>query len=397
MAQYDFETVRPRYDLNAAKWQEIARYFPERPAGVIPFSVADMELPMAPQIRDGLKAFLDDYVLGYADPSEEYAASVCRFMQRRHGWTIQPDWLICTSGAIAAFYGCVKAFTAPGDGVILFTPVYYPMYSAVTANERTLVRCPLVRTEDRYEIDFDLFERLVKDPANKLLILCSPHNPGGRVWSREELERIGRLCCENGVVVASDELHFDLLAPGVEHTVFATLDDAIRDNCVVITSPSKSFNLAGLMTTNVVAPSEHLREQLRRELLTNVQKLKCNVLGHLACTIAYDQCDDWLDQVNVLVDKNRRVVTDFLAAEFPKIRPMKLEGSYLLWIDFSALGMDARDLAEMLKREAMLFFDDGYIFGAEGEGFERWNLACPTRCVQEGVDRLRAVLKKYYR
>ena len=396
MNQYNFETVRPRYQLNAAKWQEIARYFPERPTDIIPFSVADMELPLAPQIREGLKAFLDDYVLGYSDPSDEYAAAVCSFMKRRHRWDVQPDWLICTSGAIAAFYGCVKAFTRPGQGVILFTPVYYPMYSAVTSNGRALAPCPLVRAGDRYEIDFALLERLVKDPANKLLLFCSPHDPGGRVWSRQELERIGRLCCDNGVVIASDELHFDLLAPGVEHTVFATLDGPVRDNCVVITSPSKSFNLAGLMTTNVIVPSARLRQQLCQELLTNVQKLKCNVLGHQACVIAYEQCDDWLDQVNALVHRNCQLVTSFFEREFPQIRPMPLEGSYLLWIDFSALGLEPRALAEVLKREARLFFDDGFIFGPEGDGFERWNLACPTRYVCEGLDRLRELLRRHF-
>ena len=396
MDQYDFETVRPRYSLNAAKWQEIASYFPEQPTDIIPFSVADMELPLAPRIRDGLKEYLDQYVLGYADPSPEYYRAVCDFMQRRHGWHVEPDWLICTSGAIAAFYGCVKAFTEKDDGVILFTPVYYPMYSAVTANQRTLVRCPLRVADGRYEIDFERFEQLAKDPRNKLLIFCSPHNPGGRVWTRAELEKLGRICCENGVIIASDELHFDLLAPGVRHTVLATVSDQVRDNCVIITSPSKSFNLAGLMTTNVAIPSPVLREKYRAELLTGVQKLKCNVLGHLACTIAYNECCDWLDAVNELVARNCRLVVDFLQKEFPQVRCMPMEGSYLLWIDFSATGEDPHKFAETLKREGRLFFDDGYLFGDEGSGYERWNLACPTRYVQEGIDRLRPILQRYF-
>lgn len=396
MKQYDFETVHPRYGMNAAKWEEISRYFPEEPKDIIPFSVADMELPLAPEIREGLKDCLDTYVLGYADPSPQYAQTVCDFMRRRHQWKVSPEWLTYTSGAICAFYSCVKAYTQPGDGVILFTPVYYPMYSAVTSNKRTLAECPLVKRDNRYFIDFDLLERLAKEPQNKLLIFCSPHNPGGRVWTREELERIGNICCDHGVVIASDELHFDLLAPGVEHTVFATVSPRISDNCVIITSPSKSFNLAGLMTSNVIIPSSMLRRRFTEELFTNMQKAKCNILGHLACMIAYTQCDGWLDQVNTLIHKNCRLVSDFLAAEFPQIRPMPLEGSYLLWIDFSALGLDPKDLAEILRREGRLFFDDGFIFGEAGNGYERWNLACPTRYVEEGINRLREVLKRYF-
>ena len=397
MNHYDFETVHPRYHLNAAKWREIADYFPEKPTDIIPFSVADMELALAPQIRDGLKACLDRDVLGYADPSPEYLAAVCGFMRRRHAWEVSPDWITCTSGAIAAFYACVKTYTQPGDGVLLFTPVYYPMYSAVTANRRQLAECPLLYQNGRYEIDFDRFEQLARQPRNKLLLFCSPHNPGGRVWSRRELERLGEICCANGVVIASDELHFDLLAPGVQHTVLAALSPQIAANCAVITSPSKSFNLAGLMTTNVIIPSPALRRAYQDQLYTGAQKLKCNMLGHLACTIAYTQCDDWLDQVNALIHQNCRLVTEFLQAEFPRIKPMRLEGTYLLWIDFSALGLPPQTLARLLKREGRLFFDDGYIFGRQGEGFERWNLSCPTRYIQEGIARLRAVLCRYYK
>lgn len=395
MVPYDFETVHARYHLNSAKWNEIAEYFPEKPEDIIPFSVADMELPLAPQIRDGLKECLDTYVLGYMDPSQEYFDAICGFMKRHHNWEIEPEWISCASGAISAFYGCVKSYTQPGDGVILFTPVYYPMYGAVSANRREIVKCSLVNCNGRYEIDFDLFEELARKPENKMLIFCSPHNPGGRVWSREELERIGNICCDNGVVIVSDELHFDLLAPGVKHTVFSAVSPRIAENCIIITSPSKSFNLAGLITTNVVISSPALRERYREEQLTATHKLKCNMLGMIACTIAYTQCDDWLTQANALIQENCRLVTQFLEREFPCVKAMKMEGTYLLWIDFSALGLDSRFLAQALRKEAKLFFDDGFIFGEEGDGFERWNLACPTRFVAEGIDRLREFLKKY--
>lgn len=395
MKQYDFETVHPRYNLNSAKWNEISKYFPDNPQDIIPFSVADMELPLAPQIREGLKECIDTYVLGYTDPSPEYYQVVCDFLRRHHDWEVKPEWISCTGGAIAAFFTCVKAYTKPDEGVILFTPVYYPMYTAVTSNNRELVSCPLLYKSGRYEIDFILLEQLVKNPNNKLLILCSPHNPGGRIWSESELNRIGGLCKENDVVIVSDELHFDFVSPGAHHTVLASLSQQIADNCITITSPSKSFNLAGLMTTNVIISSEELRERFRKEMLTTTHKLKCNMLGHLACVLAYTQCDDWLEQVNALIYKNCQLVVDFFKEEYPQIRPMEMEGSYLLWIDFSAIDMDSRELAEILKQEGRLFFDDGYIFGNEGDGFERWNLACPTVFVEEGIARLRQVLKKY--
>lgn len=395
MKNYDFETVICREGVGSGKWDEISKTLGYTPEGVIPFSVADMEFMTAPEIVEGLKRFLDTNVLGYAQPTDAYKNAVKSWMKKRHGWDIDTQWIKDTHGVINAFFTAVKAFTKEGEGVMLMTPVYYPMYFAVSRNNRVLVENKLIRTGDTYEIDFDDFEEKAKDENTKLLILCSPHNPSGRVWSQEELERIGRICIDNHVLIVSDEIHFDLISPGYHHTVFASISEEFAQNCIVCTAPSKTFNLAGLQTSNVIIPNEKLREQFFGEMLKEDGNPKCNILGLEGCRLAYEHCEEWLEQVLTVIDRNRQIVTDFMAREFPQVQIMKLEGTYLLWMDFNGLGIECHELARILKEEAYLFFDEGYIFGDMGAGFERWNLACPTRYVEEGLERLKKVLDKY--
>lgn len=393
--EYNFTSVNPRHGTGSAKWNEIRDTLPGFEGDIIPFSVADMEFETAPEIRTALKDYIDRYILGYANATDEVKASVCRWMERRHGWTIQPEWILSAHGVIDAFFTAVRAYTKPGEGVMLMTPVYYPMYHAVKSNDRVLVDCPLVNREGRYEIDWEDFTRKAADPNTKLLILCSPHNPSGRVWTREELERLGRICLDNGVLVCSDEIHFDLVMPGHKHIVYATLGEEFARNCLVLTAPSKTFNLAGLQTSNVIIPDPELRETFHREELRSCTNPKCNVLGYEANRVAYDQCEGWLEQVLSIIDENRRLVEQFMAKEFPAVRITPLEGTYLLWMDFNPLGIDYLELARILREEAQLFFDDGHIFGEQGRGFERWNLACPTRYITEGLDRMKAALDRH--
>lgn len=275
---------------------------------------------------------------------------------------------------------------------MLMTPVYYPMYAAVTRHDRVLVENKLVRVGDTYEIDFDDFEAKAKDPNTKLLILCSPHNPSGRVWRREELEHIGRICMENHVLVVADEIHFDLVSPGYKHIPFASLSPEFAMNSITCTTPSKTFNLAGLQTALAIIPNPELRQRFYEEQQKDDGNPKCNILGLEGCRIAYTQCEEWLEQVKAVIERNRQTIIAFLAREFPQIQVMKLEGTYLLWMDFNGLGIECHELARLLKEEAHLFFDEGYIFGEAGEGFERWNLACPTKYVEEGLERLKKTL-----
>ena len=221
--KYDFETVRPRYQMGSNKWNEVQSVYPDMPQDIVPFSVADMEFPTAPEIVAGLKQFLDQSVLGYANPTQPFLDSVCRWMKRRHSWDAKPEWILPAHGCVDAFYSAVKCFTQPGDGVVLLTPVYYPMYSAIRQNGRTLVDCPLVRRGDGYAINWEDLEAKLSQERTKLFLLCSPHNPCSRVWTREELEKIARLCSQYRVLVVSDEIHNDLILPGHTHTVFAAV------------------------------------------------------------------------------------------------------------------------------------------------------------------------------
>ncbi len=395
MSNYDFETVVNRTGVGSFKWDEIVNTLGRVPEGVIPFSLADMEFTTQPELVQGLKDYLDHSVLGYATPTQAYKDAVKGWFKRRHGWDLDTEWLQDIHGVIAAFFTAVKAFTKPGEGVLLLTPVYYPMYMAATRNDRVLVESPLIREGDTYRIDFEDFEAKAKEENTKLFILCSPHNPSGRVWTRGELERIGRICIDNDVLIVSDEIHCDLLTPGQTHVPFASISEEFAGHSIICTAPSKSFNVAGLQTSNVVIKNPELRERYRTEMRRDDGNPKCNLLGLEGCRIVYTQCEPWLDQVLQIIDANRRLIIDFMAKELPKIQVMRLEGTYLLWLDFNGLGIECHELARILKEDAYLFLDEGFIFGKAGEGFERWNLACPTKYILPALERMKAALAKY--
>lgn len=392
---YNFETVGKRYHTGSRKWNELLASGVREDEDIIPFSVADMEFETAPEIVTAIKEEVEHYVLGYANPTREYLDTVCRWMRERHGWDARPEWILPEHGIVDAFFNAVKIFTQPGEGVMLMTPVYYPMYRAVNDNSRVLVDCPLVYKGDRYEIDFADFERKATDENTKLLILCSPHNPIGRVWRRDELEHIAEICLKHHVLVLSDEIHFDLVMPGHRHIVYASLSEEAANNCIVCTAPSKTFNLAGLQTSNIFVPNPALREQYMAGLKRGNPNPKCNILGYRACEAAYKHSAPWLEQAIQVIDTNRKLVADFMAREFPQVQVIDLEATYLLWMNWRGLGLDSRELERINHQEARLFFDEGYIFGAQGDGFERWNLACPTRYIREALERMKTAYKKY--
>lgn len=395
--KYDFETVHKRYNTGSKKWDELAANGVKEDEDIIPFSVADMEFVTSPEIVDSLKYELDHNVMGYANPTQEYLETVCQWMKKRHDWEAKPEWILPAHGVIDSFFESVKIYTQKGDGVMLMTPVYYPMYHAVNYNNRVLVDCSLVLKGNRYEIDFEDFEEKAADENTKLLILCSPHNPCGRVWTREELEKIGEICLKHHVLVVSDEIHFDLVMPGHKHIVFASLSEEIANNCILCTAPSKTFNLAGLQTSNIFIPNPELREKYLNALKSSTPNPKCNILGYSACKTAYNHGEKWLEEVLSVIDTNRKLAVDFLSKEFPQIKVIDLEATYLLWMDWRGLGIDSKELERINHEEAKLFFDEGYVFGAQGDGFERWNLACPTRYVEEALERMKDTYKKYVR
>lgn len=392
---YNFETVGKRYNTGSKKWNELAVNGVKPDEDIIPFSVADMEFETAPEIREALKKVIDTSVLGYANPTDQYLNTVCKWMKDHHGWDAKPEWILPEHGVVDAFFHCVKFFTEPGDGVLLMTPVYYPMYHAVLDNHRTLVDNPLKRCKDHYEIDFDDLEKKAADEKTKMLILCSPQNPCGRVWTYEELQKIAEICLKNQVLVISDEIHFDLVMPGHKHIVFASLSEEVANNCIVCTAPSKTFNLAGLQTSNIFVPNPKLREHYLNCLKQTNPNPKCNILGYTACEAAYENCGLWLEECISVINTNRKLVTEFMEKEFPQIQIINLEATYLLWMDWSGLGIEYKELERINHEEAKLFFDEGYVFGKQGEGFERWNLACPTHYIEEALERMKNVYKKY--
>lgn len=391
--KYDFKTVVNRHNTGSFKYEQMLDWNPNVDEDVIPYSVADMELKNPPEIIEGLKDYLDEVVLGYSVPTENYYKAVMDWMDRRHGWEIKKEWITLSAGVVTAFFAAVRAFTEPGDGVILMTPSYYPFYESIKRNDRTLVKNQLIEKDSRYEIDYEDLERKAKDPKNKIILFCSPHNPVGRVWEKEELEKVADICLHNDVLLLSDEIHNDLIMPGYEHTVMATLSEEVRENIIVCTAPSKTFNLAGMKTSNIVIPNKEIRLNYQKEVAaTGFHML--NILGYKACELAYNECENWLEELLELIHHNHLELKKYLNKHIPEIKVFDLEGTYLQWMDFNALGLNKDELEELMHQEAEVFFDEGYIFGEEGAGYERMNLACPTHKLMEGLKRIKEAVDK---
>lgn len=384
---YDFETLINRSELGSSKWLGMIQKKPNVSKEIVPFSVADMEFKNAPEIIEGLKEYLDETILGYTSPTENYLDSVVNFMNRHHNWEIDKSWIVTAPGVVPALAHVIRGFTNPGDGVIIMTPVYYPFFACVTMNNRVIVENPLVDNEGHYEINFEDLELKASNAKNKILLFCSPHNPIGRVWTKDELEKVAAICLKYDVLIISDEIHFDLIMPGYEHTVMATLSDEVADKCIVCTAPSKTFNLAGMQTSNLVIKNENLRERMKNAML-EVAFLSCGTLGYKACELAYTRCDLWLEELIMKINENKNIVEEFCKEHIPEIKVYPLEGTYLQWLDLRAFGLNNEELEKAMIEDCELFFDEGYIFGEAGTGFERINIACPTDVLLEGLRRL---------
>jgi len=386
--KYDFTTLIDRSNQGSFKWNGMKRLYPDVPSGIVPFSVADMELKNPPEVVEGLKKYLDEAILGYTGPTEAYYKAIVQWMKRRHSWNIQPEWIVTSSGVVTAFQAAIKSVIQPKDGVIVLSPVYYPFYSAIKRFGGNTVCVELLNECGKYSIDFEALEEACKDDNNKLLLFCSPHNPVGRVWTKEELEKIGELCLDYGLVIISDEIHHDLVLSKAKHTVFATLSDELAQRMIVCTSPSKTFNLAGMQTSNIVIPNEFLRKNFS-DALNEISKSGLNALGYKACELAYNHSEQWLEELLKLIEHNCELVCKCMNTYFPEVVVSPLEGTYLLWLDFRAFGLSKEALEEKMIKEALWFTDEGYLFGEAGIGFERINLACPSWVLEEALIRLR--------
>ncbi|MDR1831218.1 MAG: pyridoxal phosphate-dependent aminotransferase [Fusobacteriaceae bacterium] len=394
--QYDFTTKVSRKGQGSSKWEQMYGWNPNVKEGVVPLSVADMEFKMIPEVIAGLKEFLDVAILGYTKSPPSFIDAVQSWCERRYGYKLEKDWLIATPGVVNAFYAAVNAFTKPGEGVVLMRPIYYPMSAAINKNGRKLVNCPLIETDGYYTIDFEKFDALSAAPDVKLLIFCSPHNPVGRVWTKEELEKLAAIAIKNNLIVVSDEIHCDLIMPGYQHTVMATLGKEIENRLITCFAPSKTFNLAGLATSAVVIADAGLRNTYN-DTLQVMRSANVNILGYKACEIAYNEGEAWLAELIQVLDANQKLVKSYFEENFPKIKAPLIEGTYLQWLDFRPLGLSDEELERFMHMDAEFFTDEGYVFGPEGSGFERINLAAPTSVIRESVERLGAALKKIYR
>lgn len=383
--QYEFDVTIDRTGTGSSKWLHAPKAV--QAAQVMPFSVADMEFCVPPQIMQAVQRACVHGIYGYTMADEAYLSGLASWMQRRHGWEIQPEWVVTTFGVVPAINTAIRALTQPGDGVIIQPPVYPPFARSVQNNERVLLENPLQLVDGRYEMDFDGLAALCERPEAKLLLLCSPHNPVGRVWSEQELRRVGEICAQNGVVVVADEIHQDIAFAPHRHHVFATLGEAYRENCIVCTALSKTFNIAGLNCSNILIPNAQFRQAFNRQLeVESYHGLP--YFAYAASLAGFAKCDAWLEEMKQAVQDNFAVLQAFFAEHFPSCKMVTPEGTYLAWIDCRGWGLSEDELMRFLEEEALWGVNRGSTFGAQGEGHIRFNLASPKHEIQAALLRL---------
>ena len=393
MFTYNFDKLTERRNTNSVKWDE------EADAQVIPMWVADMDFEAAPCIIEALNQRVAHGVFGYTLVPDSYYESIINWFKRRHHWNIERQWIIYTTGVVPAISAIVKAMTQPGDKVVIQTPVYNCFFSSIRNNGCEIVESPLVvdytdADAPTYQIDFDDLEKKVAAPAVKLFILCNPHNPAGRVWTREELERMNDICMKHGVKVLSDEIHCELVMSNHQFTPFASISKECLDNSITCNSPSKSFNIAGLQIANIISNDEETRRRIDRAININ-EICDVNPFGVVALQAAYNEGEPWLLELNKYLEENYKALRTFFQQRLPRLKVFQLEGTYLVWVDISSTGKTAKEVTNLLLNEGKVLVNSGTMYGrTTGEGFIRINIACPRSRMMEGLERIAKVLKE---
>ena len=392
--KYDFDKLVTRRGSGCVKWdEEIPSQSEGRPLpeDMIPLWVADMDFQTAPAVIRALQQRVEHGVFGYTHVPESYYDAIISWFRRRHQWEIEREWIQYTSGVVPALSVIVKAFTEPSDEVILQTPVYNCFFSSVRNNGCKVVENALhLGSDQRYTMDFDDLEQKARSPRAKLLILCNPHNPAGRVWTHEELARVYNICKENNVIVVSDEIHNELTYRGCRYVPYGTV--CHMDNAIVCTSPSKSFNTAGLQIANIICSNPSWRRRIDRAININ-EVCDVNPFGVVALQAAYNESEEWLDGLCEYIYQNYEALCDFFAHELPQLKVTPLEGTYLVWVDIRPTGLSSDEIAEKLLNEAHVWVNSGTMYGqTTGEGFIRLNIACPRSQLMEGLRRIKQVL-----
>jgi len=384
--KYDFDKVVPRRGTNSYKWDLVKQ------DDVIPLWVADMDFAVAPPIQEALRKRMEHPVFGYTLVPDSYYESVINWFCRRHNWHIEKDWILYTSGVVPAVSCAIKAFTLPGEKVLLQTPAYNCFFSSIRNQGCEVLENELVREGDTYHIDFDDFERKCADEKTTVFLLCNPHNPCGRVWIKEELQRMADICRKHHVKVISDEIHCEIIMPGCHFTPFALVDE---DNGVTLNSPSKNFNIAGLQIANVICKNDEWRRRIDR-VINIYEVCDVNPFGVIALQAAYNECGDWIDEMNQYVWGNYQYLKRFVLDELPQIQVIRMEGTYLAWLDIMCYELSSDEATQQLLHEGRVFVSSGTLYGRKaGEGYLRLNLACPRETLKQGLVRLGRVLGQY--
>ncbi len=400
--QYNFDERRERKGTGSVKWEYLQTgKDPEKWVGraeypgrdcILPMWVADMDFPSPMPVVEALKDRASHGIFGYTVPGESYYRAVTEWFGRRQNWQIDPKWICVTPGVVPALNMLVRTFTSPGDRVLIQRPVYYPFFSAIENNGCSIENNPLLYDNNRYSMDFNDLEMKTRDSAVKLAILRSPHNPVGRVWTEEELNRFGDICLGNNVLIVSDEIHGDLTYRGSRFIPFSGMSEQFRENSIICTAPSKTFNLAGLQTSNIIIPNEEYRKRFKKTLHSN-GIFGISLFGQTALEAAYTRGEEWLKQVMEYIEKNLDYLKDFVSRNLRGIEVVPPEGTYLVWLDCRGLSLDKWELKKIMLEKAGVYFDEGFIFGPEGEGFERINIACPRGILSEALERIEKVLE----
>lgn len=386
----DFDNIIPRYNTKSIKWDSLKERYGQE--DLLPLWVADMDFQASPSITNAIMKRVGHPIYGYSFISDEYYNSIIKWMERRHNWEVEKDWIVFTPGVVTALSYAIKACTNPGDSIIIQAPVYHPFRSTIESNNRDVVINPLIYQDGRYNMDFEDLERKI-DNNTKMLILCSPHNPVGRVWTKEELCKLSDICLKHDIIIVSDEIHFDLIYKGYVHTVLANISTQVRDNCIVCTAPSKTFNLAGIQVSNIIIPNKEIREKYCVELEKD-HIVRPNVFGQDALIAAYNESEKWLDSLIEYLEGNKDFFIDFIQTRIPQLKVVKPEGTYLLWVDCSGLDMNKVEINDFFLNKCKLALNEGQIFGEEGNMFQRFNIGCPRSVLEETLLRIEKAVKE---
>jgi len=387
---YNFDQVIDRKNTNSLKYDFAVER--GKPVDILPLWVADMDFQAPREVLDAMHKSISHGIFGYTEVKSDYFDVIYHWFSTHFDWKTEENWLIKTPGVVFAIALAIKALTKEGEGILIQQPVYYPFSETIRSNNRKLVINSLVYKDGCYHIDFEDFEQKIISENVKLFLLCNPHNPVGRVWSKEELLELGNICIKHGVVVVSDEIHCDFTYPGYKHTVFASINEEFAQNSILCTAPSKTFNLAGLQISNIFIKNETLRLKIKAEIVKSGYS-QLNTLGLVACKSAYEYGESWLKELKSYLVDNLIFVREFLAEKLPEIKLIEPQGTYLIWLDCSALNLTKKEMEHLFVHQANLWVDPGIIFGKEGENFERINIACPRIVLEQALTQLEKAIR----